>query len=72
MRLFRFFALGLLLVAVMQANAQTMKEVVDSVKSGVKSGSVKTAYESVKDAFAAKAASAEMLVHGHTWSQLCL
>ena len=68
MRLFRFFALGLLLVAVMQANAQTMKEVVDSVKSGVKSGSVKTIYENVKDAFAAKAASAEMLVG--TWTYL--
>ena len=68
MRLFRFFALGLLLAAVAQANAQTMKEVVDSVKSGVKSGSVKTAYERVKDAFAAKAASAEMLVG--TWTYL--
>ena len=68
MRLFRFFALGLLLAAVTQTNAQTMKEVVDSVKSGVKSGSVKTAYERVKDAFAAKAASAEMLVG--TWTYL--
>ena len=68
MRLFRFFALGLLLAAVAQTNAQTMKEVVDSVKSGVKSGSVKTAYERVKDAFAAKAASAEMLVG--TWTYL--
>ena len=68
MRLFRFFALGLLLAAVAQTNAQTMKEIVDSVKSGVKSGSVKTAYERVKDAFAAKAASAEMLVG--TWTYL--
>ena len=68
MRLFRFFALGLLLAAVTQTNAQTMKEVVDSVKSGVKSGSVKTAYERVKDAFAAKAASVEMLVG--TWTYL--
>ena len=48
--------------------AQTVKEVVDSVKSGVKSGSIKSAYESVKDAFAVKAASAEMLVG--TWTYL--
>ena len=48
--------------------AQTVKEVVDSVKSGVKSGSIKSAYESVKDAFVVKAASAEMLVG--TWTYL--
>lgn len=48
--------------------AQTVKEVVDSVKSGVKSGSIKSAYESVKDALAVKAASAEMLVG--TWTYL--
>lgn len=57
-----------MLTALVSAQAQTVKEVVDSVKSGVKSGSIKSAYESVKDAFAVKAASAEMLVG--TWTYL--
>ena len=68
MRIISIIVLGLMLTTVVPTNAQTMKEVVDSVKSGVKSGSVKSAYESVKDAFAAKAASAEMLVG--TWTYL--
>ncbi len=57
----------MMLTAVGCAQAQTVKEVVDSVKSGVKSGSIKSAYESVKDAFAVKAASAEMLVGSWTY-----
>ena len=68
MRIISIIVLGLMLTIVVPTNAQTMKEVVDSMKSGVKSGSIKSAYESVKDAFAAKAASAEMLVG--TWTYL--
>ena len=68
MRILRIYLLGFMLTAVVSAQAQTVKEVVDSVKSGVKSGSIKSAYESVKDAFAVKAASAEMLVG--TWTYL--
>lgn len=44
---------------------QTVREVVDSVQSGVKSGNVKTMIASVKDAFAVKAANAEMMIG--TW-----
>ena len=62
MRILRIYLLGFMLTVAGYVQAQTVKEVVDSVKSGVKSGSIKSAYESVKDAFAVKAASAEMLV----------
>lgn len=68
MRILRIYLFGFMLTALVSAQAQTVKEVVDSVKSGVKSGSIKSAYESVKDAFAVKAASAEMLVG--TWTYL--
>ena len=37
------------------------------MKSGMKSGSIKSVYDSVKDAFAVKAASAEMLVGAWTY-----
>lgn len=67
MRILRIYLFGMMLTAVGCAQAQTVKEVVDSVKSGVKSGSIKSAYESVKDAFAVKAASAEMLVGSWTY-----
>lgn len=68
MRILRIYLLGFMLTVAGYVQAQTVKEVVDSVKSGVKSGSIKSAYESVKDAFAVKAASAEMLVG--TWTYL--
>ena len=68
MRILRIYLLVFMLTVAGYVQAQTVKEVVDSVKSGVKSGSIKSAYESVKDAFAVKAASAEMLVG--TWTYL--
>ena len=68
MRILRIYLLGFMLTVAGYVQAQTVKEVVDSVKSGVKSGSIKSAYESVKDVFAVKAASAEMLVG--TWTYL--
>ena len=47
------------------AAAQDVKTVTDSVKAGMKSGSVKGAYNSVKDAFKVKKAEADSLVG--TW-----
>jgi hypothetical protein len=46
-------------------NAQNVTEVVDSVKSGLKSKSVKEAVSKVQDAFKAKVAEADSLVG--TW-----
>ena len=54
-----------MLLASHAAFGQSVKEVADSVKSGVKSGNVKTMVNTVKKAFEAKAASAELLVG--TW-----
>ena len=47
------------------AAAQDVKTVTDSVKAGMKSGSVKGAYKSVKDAFKVKKAEADSLIG--TW-----
>lgn len=44
------------------ASAQRASEVVDSVKSGLKSSSVKEAVEKIKNAFAAKVAAADSLL----------
>lgn len=65
MRTVKLFVLGLMLMVTNSVAAQTVKEVADSVKSGVKSGNVKTMVNTVKDAFKAKAATAETLVG--TW-----
>jgi hypothetical protein len=67
MRRIVFCLILLLLASSNGLYAQTVKEVVDSVKSGMKSGSIKSVYDSVKDAFAVKAASAEMLVGAWTY-----
>ena len=47
------------------AVAQDVNQVVDSVKSGIKSGSVKDAYKTVTDAFKVKRAEADSMVG--TW-----
>ena len=65
MRTVKLFVLGLMLMAANSVGAQTVKEVADSVKSGVKSGNVKTMVNTVKKAFKAKAATADTLVG--TW-----
>ena len=50
-------------------NAQNVTEVVDSVKSGLKSKSVKEAVSKVQDAFKAKVAEADCWsAHGSMWS----
>jgi len=62
MNILRKFCLCALLGIATSAGAQNVSEVVDSVKSSLKSGSVKEAYEKVKDAFKAKVAAADSLV----------
>ncbi len=60
---------ALLLLAVMSfsvsVKGQSVKEVIDSVKSGVKAGSVKEAVSVVKGAFEEKVATAETIIG--TW-----
>jgi hypothetical protein len=57
--------MGLLVMAMSTANAQEVNEVVDSVKSGLKSGNVKDAYSKISDSFKVKKASADTLIG--TW-----
>ena len=47
----RIWGLVLALLTMSQLQAQTVKETVDSVKSGLKASSVKEAYEKVNDSF---------------------
>lgn len=53
------------LLTVSHLQAQTVKETVDSVKSGLKASSVKDAYDKVNDSFKLKKASADTLIG--TW-----
>lgn len=57
--------MGALLMTMSTAVAQDVNQVVDSVKSGIKSGSVKDAYKTVTDAFKVKRAEADSMVG--TW-----
>ena len=61
------YALLLLIVSACctTVRGQSVKEVIDSVKSGVKSGSVKEAVATMKGAFAEKVATAETIIG--TW-----
>ena len=61
----RIFFMSAMLFAVCTATAQDINMVVDSVKSGLKAGSVKSAYNTVTDAFKVKRAEADSLVG--TW-----
>ena len=61
----RIWGLVLALLTMSQLKAQTVKETVDSVKSGLKASSVKEAYEKVNDSFKLKKASADSLIG--TW-----
>lgn len=61
----RIWGLVLALLTMSQLQAQTVKETVDSVKSGLKASSVKEAYEKVNDSFKLKKASADSLIG--TW-----
>lgn len=61
----RILWMGLLVMAMSTANAQEVNEVVDSVKSGLKSGNVKDAYSKISDSFKVKKASADTLIG--TW-----
>jgi len=56
---------GALLLTMSTAVAQDVNQVVDSVKSGLKAGSVKEAYKTMTDAFKVKKAEADSLVG--TW-----
>ena len=53
------------MLTVSHLQAQTVKETVDSVKSGLKASSVKDAYDKVNDSFKLKKASADTLIG--TW-----
>ncbi|MBQ8991067.1 MAG: DUF4923 family protein [Prevotella sp.] len=65
MKILRIWGLVLALLAISHLQAQTVKETVDSVKSGLKASSVKEAYEKVNDSFKLKKASADSLIG--TW-----
>ena len=54
MKIMRIWGLVLALLTMSQLQAQTVKETVDSVKSGLKASSVKEAYEKVNDSFKLK------------------
>ena len=62
---FKLFLVSAMLFTVCSATAQDINMVVDSVKSGLKAGSVKSAYNTVTDAFKVKRAEADSLVG--TW-----
>lgn len=61
----RMLLMSAMLLTVCTATAQDINMVVDSVKSGLKAGSVKNAYNTVTDAFKVKRAEADSLVG--TW-----
>ena len=65
MKILRIWGLVLALLTISHLQAQTVKETVDSVKSGLKASSVKEAYEKVNDSFQLKKASADSLIG--TW-----
>ncbi|MBR0265405.1 MAG: DUF4923 family protein [Prevotella sp.] len=65
MKILRIWGLVLALLTISHLQAQTVKETVDSVKSGLKASSVKEAYEKVNDSFKLKKASADSLIG--TW-----
>lgn len=65
MKIIRLMILLLTVLTVGHTQAQTVKETVDSVKSGLKASSVKDAYSKVNDSFKLKKASADALVG--TW-----
>lgn len=65
MKILRIWGLVLELLTISHLQAQTVKETVDSVKSGLKASSVKEAYEKVNDSFKLKKASADSLIG--TW-----
>ena len=65
MKKMKILLMPALLLTMTTAAAQDVKTVTDSVKAGMKSGSVKDAYKTVTDAFKVKRAEADSLVG--TW-----
>jgi len=65
MKKMKILLMTALLLTMTTAAAQDVKTVTDSVKAGMKSGSVKDAYKTVTDAFKVKRAEADSLVG--TW-----
>ena len=65
MKKLKILLMTALLLTMGTAAAQDVKTVTDSVKAGMKSGSVKDAYKTVTDAFKVKRAEADSLVG--TW-----
>ena len=65
MKKMKILLMTALLLTMTTAAAQDVKTATDSVKAGMKSGSVKDAYETVTDAFKVKRAEADSLVG--TW-----
>lgn len=62
MKYLRILCVGLCLMVVGTVNAQEVGEVMDSVKSSLKAGSVKEAVGKIQDSFKAKKASADKLL----------
>ncbi len=65
MKSIRICGLALLMLVVSSSQAQQVKETVDSVKAGVKSGNVKDAYSKISDSFHEKKANVDILIG--TW-----
>lgn len=65
MNLIRIWGLALLMLVVSSSQAQTVKETVDSVKAGVKSGNAKDAYSKISDSLHEKNVNIDLLIG--TW-----
>ena len=69
MKSMRIWGLALLMLVVCSAQAQTVKETVDSVKSGVKSGNVKDAFTKITDSFHTKRENVDSLLGTWTYKE---
>lgn len=69
MKKLKILLMTALLLTMGTAAAQNVKTVTDSVKAGMKSGSVKDAYKTVTDAFKVKRAEADSLVGTWVYSE---
>ena len=69
MKSMRIWGLALLMLMVCSAQAQTVKETVDSVKAGVKSGNAKDAFTKITDSFHAKRENVDSLLGTWTYKE---
>lgn len=69
MKSMRFWGLALLMLVVSSTQAQTVKETVDSVKAGVKSGNAKDAFSKITDSFQKKKEHVDSLLGTWTYKE---